>query len=299
MMNNWQYRILAVLLALSTWYVVTGREKVDAWVEIPVELTNAPRDMYISEGLLTRVDVRVRGPRSLVRGLDPKALAYPLDLSGLNPGENAIAFRPGNVPVSSALEIMEISPPRVNLNVEPLVERYVQVEAAWDAPLDPDYEFRRSTVRPAKVRLRGPESVVSRIESVPTATVFIEDAKPGLIRTKTGVIVDEVVEVEPQEVDVTLVFGVRRQDVWIKIPVAVAAPEGVNAVPRPDTVQLHVSSPVTLIKDDKIKELVKAEVRLEPEVEQINDVFAYNLELPGEVTLIKAVPERVEVLFKK
>jgi hypothetical protein len=249
--------------------------------------------------LLTRVDVRVRGPRSLVRGLDPKDLAYPLDLSGLGPGENSIAFRPGNIPVSSALEVMEINPVRVNLSVEPLVERYVDVQADFDADLDPDYEFRRATIRPAKVRLRGPESIVSGLESVPTATITVQGKKPGVVRADAGVIVDEVVDVEPPEVSVSLVFGVKRQDVWIRIPVTVTAPEGMTAKPRPAVVQLNVNAPVTLLRDDRIKELVKAEVRLGPDVKQINDVFGYEVDLPGEASLIKAVPDRVEILFEK
>ena len=35
MWNNWQYRVLAILLALACWYVVSGQEKVETWLEVP------------------------------------------------------------------------------------------------------------------------------------------------------------------------------------------------------------------------------------------------------------------------
>lgn len=298
MFNNWQYRILAVLLAVVCWYVVTGREKVDAWVEIPVELTNAPKDLYIADGLLTRVDVRVRGPKSMVRSLDPKDLAYPLDLSGLGPGENSIQLKPENVTVSNALEIMEVSPPRVTMKVEQIVEKNLPVEVRWEASLDPNYELKRTAARPTMVAVRGPESAVSGLESVPTETVDVSSAKPGVIRSEVGLILDEVIEAGPSEVGVTLVFGVKREDIWIKIPVTVSAPEGVQAEPRPATVQLEVNKPVTLSEID-LKDAVTAEVRLGRDVKQVNDVFPYHVVLPDEVSLLKSVPERVEIIFKK
>lgn len=299
MLNNWQYRILAVLLAVMCWYVITGREKVDAWFEIPVELTNTQRNIYISEGLLTRVNVRIRGPKSMVRGLEPKNLAYPLDLSGLKPGENSITLKPENVPVSSALEIMEINPARINLKVEKLVEKNVPVEVEWQAPLDQDYELRRKSVQPPEVRLRGPESVVSMLEKIPTATVNVNATKPGVINTDIGLVLSESVEARPSEVDVTLVFGLKHEDIWIRIPVAVNAPEGITAESRPETVELKVNAPINLARDDKVKEFVKAEVSIAPDTPAVNDVFPYDLKLPEGVSLIKAVPERVEIIFKK
>ena len=296
-MNNWQYRILAVLLAIACWYVVTGREKVDAWIEIPVELTNTPRDLYISKGLTTRVDVRVRGPKSMVRGLDPKDLAYSLDLSNLSPGDNSLPLKPEKVPVSSALDVMEINPPRINLVVDKLVEKSIRVEPRWEASLNPDYEFKRATVRPTATRISGPENIVSMLDSVPTETINVNATKPDTIRTEAGLILDESIEADPSEVDVTLVFGIKRQEIWLKIPVSVNAPEGVSATPRPETVQLKVNTPVSFLPDEELKKKVFVEVRLDEGVKQINDVFPYHVELPKEVSLLKSVPEQVEIIF--
>ena len=62
MFSNWQYRLLAVALALICWYLVTGREKVDVWVSLPVELVKGmPEDLTIRERPAEpSIDVRVR-----------------------------------------------------------------------------------------------------------------------------------------------------------------------------------------------------------------------------------------------
>lgn len=299
MFNNWQYRILAVILALACWYVVTGREKVDAWVEISVELIGVPTKLHIREGLPSRVDVLVRGPKSMVRALDPKTLAYPLDLSGLTHGENSIALKPEKVPVQSALQVIEVSPPRITLDVEPLLEKRVPVEVKWQAPLDPDFELVEKSVRPDTVRLRGPESIVSNIETIPTATVTLNATRPGLINVGAGLILDEMVKAEPPEVDVTLAFGIRREEGWIRIPVTVIAPEGVEAEAKPDKIEIKVNAPVTMLRDNKINGLAGVTVRIPKDTPLVSDVFPYDLKLPENVKLIKAVPEQVEIVFKK
>jgi hypothetical protein len=136
------------------------------------------------------------------------------------------------------------------------------------------------------------------LDSVPTETIAVNATRPGVVRRDAGLILDETVEAEPADVDVTLSFGVKRKDVWIKTPVAVDAPEGVSARPRPDTVQLQINTPVNMLEGEKIKDMVRVEVRLGPDVETINDVFPYHVELPGGVRLIKSVPERVEIVFE-
>jgi hypothetical protein len=99
---NWQYLLLALVLAVFSWNLVSGRERVETRVEIPVETVNRPKDLVVSRGLVSRLEVRVRGPRGFIRSLDPSRLAYELDLSGLAPGETWSCSRRTSCPVRGA-----------------------------------------------------------------------------------------------------------------------------------------------------------------------------------------------------
>jgi YbbR domain-containing protein len=299
MLENWQYRILAVILAVSCWYLLTGREKVDVWMEIPVELVSAPSQLHISEGLRNRIDVRLRGPKSIVRGLEPKDIAYTLDLSGLSEGQSTIVFQPDNVPVSNAVEVMEFDPPRLVLQIEPLVDKMVPVAPRWEGEIHDAVELRRVGTVPRNVTLTGPKSILSGVKEAPTAAISVNATGEQIIENKVGLVLDESLQSEPSEVEVTLSFGIKREEVWAKIPVTVRTPEGISAKPSPGIVQLHLNTPVTLLRRKDFKENIRAIVDIGNQPPPGSARYDYIVEMPETITLLKKVPEQVEITFGK
>jgi len=298
MFSNWQYRILAVTLALLCWYLVTGREKVETWFEIPVELANMPRELGIRDGLKTRIDVRIRGSRSMVRALDPKNLAYLLDLSDLAKGENTIVFDSKNVPLSGAFEVTEIKPPRMTLHVDRLVEKKTPVKPVWEGRLDADYHLVEASSMPFRVTLRGPESVLGEMEDVSTLSLHVNSTTPDTMTSTVGLRLPQDVEAHPDKVDVTLVFAVKTKKVWVKVPVK-AVPEKVKNVSiQPRVVQLYVDVPVTLLRDRGFKETISVVLVLPTALSPGKHVLPYRVKLPEGCMLLKAVPEEVDVTLK-
>ena len=298
MFSNWQYRILAVILALLCWYLVTGREKVETWLEIPVELADMPQDLRIRDGLKTRIDVRVRGSKSMIRGLDPKQLGYLLDLSGLSQGENIITFDPKNIPLSGPLEVTEIKPPRMTLHVDGLMEKKMPVNPVWKGRLDADYRLVDASAMPFRVALSGPESVLEKMKNVSTLAVQVNSTTPETFSSMVGLSLPQDVEARPDKVEVKLVFEVKKKKVWVKIPVK-AVPEKVKNVSiRPKVVQLHVETPVTLLRKRDFKKTISVVVVLPTSLKPGKHVLPYRVKLPEECLLLKAVPEQVDVTLK-
>ena len=79
-----------------------------------VEMTNAPKDLTIRKGLVSKIEVRVRGPKGLVRSLDRRKWTYSLDVSRLKVGENLVDIDRERIPLSmmdtSALETKMMPP---------------------------------------------------------------------------------------------------------------------------------------------------------------------------------------------
>jgi len=298
MFANWQYRLLAVVLALLCWYLVTGREKVETWVEVPVELVGTPDDLFVREGLESRLKVRLRGPQSIIRGLDPRSLAYTLDMSHAQPGETVVPFERDAVKAPKALEVVELSPQRMTLVIDRQSRRTLPVEPVWKGRIGNDYRLVNATAFPPEVALRGPARVLDRLERVQTLAVSVNSTRPGTVGADAALALPAEIRSDPAKVRVVLNFGLKTRDVWVRLPVEVLPQPRTGVTVRPSTVQAYVETPVTLLREPDFKEKRGAYVILEQNATSGRRVLNCRLRLPPGVTLLKAVPEEVEVTLE-
>ena len=71
-MRNFFFKILALVLAVILWFLVVGEERAEVGLTIPLELVNMPRDLIVVNNLTQGIDIRVNGPRSLIRSLSTR-----------------------------------------------------------------------------------------------------------------------------------------------------------------------------------------------------------------------------------
>jgi len=299
MFSKWQYRLLAVALALICWYLVTGRDKVDTWMEVPLELVETNPDLVIREGLKTKINARIRGPKAMVRGMDPKTLAYPLDLSSLKPGINVITFSPGDISVTGALTVVEVNPPRMELMVDRLVSAQVKVEPDLDVHLDQDYELIRAETRPAAVTVSGPEQVIRGIQTAATRLISVNATRPDMMSFDVGLALPSEVDADPDEVRVDLYFAEKTKDVWVETAVRVAPLDSKGVSVSPTKVKIQVRAPVSLVRRKDFMDQIGATVVIPSDMEPGRRDMAYRIKLPPGCVTIKAVPEQVNVRLRK
>ncbi|SOB58072.1 YbbR family protein [Pseudodesulfovibrio profundus] len=300
MFKNWSTMVLAIALAIFTWFLVTGREVVEAWLEMPVVMTNPPEGMIIEDGLVDKIQVRLRGPKGLVDSLSSQHLTYSLDVSKLKIGQQVLDIDVDSLPLTASYEIIEVKPNRLKLMVDRRVAKKIPLEAAWAGTLPPDYKLLEVLASPPIVELKGPETKLRKINKarVVLEESFEEDV-PASWAADVGIDLDEDITASPAQVHVEAFFGPKTRDIWVKLPLKVSAPKGVDASVEQSFVRLHIEGPVFLFRNNEFRKSMEAMLTVGPNVKPGTFELDYGVVLPEGCRLLKKNPEMVRTIIKK
>jgi hypothetical protein len=117
--ENIGMKLLSLVLAVIVWTAVGGDVATEILVPVPVEFRNVPAGVHY-EAEPSRVELRVRGPRWMVRQSLVTDYSVPVDLSTITtPGKALIRINPQNVQAPASVEVIEIIPSQLKLTVSP------------------------------------------------------------------------------------------------------------------------------------------------------------------------------------
>lgn len=299
MRGNWQYLILALVMACTMWFMVSGREEVEAWTTLRIEMKGMPANLIVMNGLEPKVDVRVRAPKGLIRGINERQLAYSIDLSGLSPGLNVIPVLPEKVPLGNAYEVVEMRPSRLTLNVDTIENRQVPVAITVTGALAPDMRVTRATSIPEIVTVRGPSTLLAKIESVPVLAPAPDGAEPGVVEGTGLVDAPDGLEAEPGQVQVTFLLGLKTVQKEISRTIEITAPEGRKVSARSHKVRLQLELPESKSQDAALLDNVQAGLEIPDTIEAGTHALPYRVYLPEGVWLRSAEPSTLTVTIGK
>ncbi|WMW65588.1 CdaR family protein [Nitratidesulfovibrio liaohensis] len=299
MRSNWQYAVMAFVMAVTLWYMVTGRERVEVVGEVRLEFKGIPQNLVVREGLVNKVSVRVRGPKGLVRVMTARDMSYAIDLSNLKRGTNIVPLTAEKLPEARAFEVVEITPSRLTLEVDAIVEKDVPVAVDINGTIPVDVRIDKTEVTPAKVHLRGPETLVARIDRVKVAV-----AAPGLDQARTMEVqatptLPEATESTPPTVSVRVETALRMKETTLKREVAVQPPRGLRVQVAPRTVTLLLEMPASVAADAEALRSIRVYAEVPEGAGAGQERLPVRVDLPDRVRLKDISPDAVNVTFRK
>ncbi|MCA1743871.1 MAG: hypothetical protein LC631_08000 [Desulfovibrionales bacterium] len=296
---NWQYRAIAAVLALFFWYLISGQEKVEIWLTVPVEVVNLPSEHVITSGWVNSVRVRVRGTSTILSRMETNRINYPLDLSGIRRGLNVVNLDPKNINLPRAVEVVEINPSSLELEVDRQISKTLPVRVKWHASISPEFELREIRVEPEYIRVRGGARILDSVDEVETNYVEIKDETPRRVIKKIDLDLFPEVESSVTEVLVEFLFGPVLEEIWVRKSVQVIADEGVNYRIDPDYVRAHLALPRFLVRTDNWRDQINYYIKVTQDMGPGMHRVEVMTDLPRDGKALEIRPEFIDVEILK
>ncbi|MGI6224940.1 MAG: YbbR-like domain-containing protein [Peptococcales bacterium] len=176
--NNLIYKVIAILLAILLWLYVTADQNppLEKTLNLNINYENLREDLtLISKS--DSVNVKIRGDSKLINSLGLKDFGASVDLSQVKMGEQTLPVKINN---ALGVEIVDISPKEVLVNVDKIAERQIPVQVALLGQTAHGYSSFKATIKPSQVVIRGPQNILDTLEEA-RADVNLNSAQSNLV----------------------------------------------------------------------------------------------------------------------
>ncbi len=176
-LKNFGKKTIAVFIAVILWFVANVEFDVERTLEINVNYSNLDRNLIITNDPPKKVKLRLQGPRSIISSLSDTSLYITLDLSDISEGISRYEIQEKHINLPRDVNIISISPAEIVLNVDKVVTKIVRIEPNISPP-DRGYKLAgKPRVFPEKVKIKGPKTILSKLDSIKTNPISIAGEK--------------------------------------------------------------------------------------------------------------------------
>jgi YbbR domain-containing protein len=284
--------ILAFTLALTLWYGVSGSEKLESQLEVRVEYHGLPPGLVVRKGYIGKVSLRLRASAGVLRSITERDFSVLMDLSGVREGENILAVNPAYLPMRGGVEVIEVAPSRIELDVDSLASRTIPLTPLVQGAVPGAMETTVTFV-PPEVTISGAASLIRDIDKLEIPVRIDLPQAPGISESRRTLPLPDGVDADPAEVAVVVQAVMKRRLLGIVRNVLFDREAAGGKVAVPDkvriTVRLTESSAASAASDPDIRAYVR------PDPGGGAALLPVQVDLPAPVELVSVDPPRVRL----
>jgi len=293
---------LIVIFSILLWIFVSFSGEFSITINLPTKVIDIPENLALSSISTNEVSISLKGQgwqlAQHTLGRDPKFFIP----SPQKAGEEVISSRNvlfANSWLSSTLQLAEVSPGKITLDVEKRISKKVEIIPVLLLTYKPGYNLvSNAVIEPDSVEISGPESLVNNTSLINTATLSLENLEsettfnlklkePNYLKLGT----DEC----KIKLDVQKIVDKSFKNVQVKTTNIPSRYE-LNLSPQTITVVLRGGINIlSKIKNDDVVAFVKFQQALNDSTGSIEP----NIEIPKYTSIIDIRPKRLEYIIKK
>ena len=249
-------KLVSLLLAFFLWFSINVSERdAERTVDLQVTVRKLAPGLIVTNPPGKPVAVTLRGPRTILDGVDEARTRLALDLSGASPGDtrlelNSDMLRPE---LPRRLKVVRLEPARLKVHVELLVRNRVPVKIDLAGTPTLGYTVAESRVVPDQVEVSGPANKVNALKEILTEEIDLRGQAESVQRDVLLAWAGDFVTFVPDHVTVTVNFEevmVSRE--FKRVEVTVLNAEGLQPQVSPTVVEVAVRGPQRLLHNYKL-----------------------------------------------
>ncbi|MCL6620460.1 MAG: hypothetical protein K6T55_00010 [Syntrophobacterales bacterium] len=289
-------KILSLFLAVALWFAVGGEERIETTLSVPLEIVNLDPQLMITSEVPSGLQLRLAGPRSIIRALTQSRLVHSVDLAGAKPGRLSLPFGPASFNLPRGVTILRVHPNPLSLTIVETAVRTLPLQPVLAGTPPEGYEVKAVDLRPSFVSVKGPVEELQDLKVLATLPIDVSTLTgPATLVTDLDVKNLHLTLTNPVPLlaEVTVVEKTIRRTLS-GLPVA-AQPLPARLAPSQVTVILE--GPYREVKDLKAADLLAVvdTSGLKPGQHRL----AVKVELPPRLKLLKVTPATVAVQVRR
>lgn len=200
---RWKELILSLIMAIGLWYSVSGSEKIETQIEVRVDYRGIPSNLAISEGIISKVKVRVKASAGQIATLyNRDSPAFLMDLSGLVKGENILPIPISKFPFWGGVEVIDVVPSNIILEVDAVKSKKVPLTIDLVNLTKNQKKELSVSVEPSVVTIKGPEEMIDALSSLAVRCPVLTSGDSHYL--KVAVSTPDNVDAQPMQVNLTI-----------------------------------------------------------------------------------------------
>jgi YbbR domain-containing protein len=216
--SNAGLKIISLVLAVFTWFFVKGITSDSRTIEgVPLEVKTKP-GLAVLQTSASTVNVVVRGTREDVRQVSRQDLSATVDLTrDERRGLIAVKLPPRAVRHSRRVQVTQVDPPEVTVNVDEMIARELPVQPQFAGELAPGLAIERVITKPEAVEAKGPKTLLNRMSNISTLPIDVSGRRTSF---------RERVELTPLQIPESMA-----QRHWVEVDVRIGPASSVDTAP--------------------------------------------------------------------
>ena len=252
--ENWVYKVTAVIFTLMLFYIVNIDKAKDAALDLNVVTSYLPKDMIITniDDIPKKLHLKIRGRWSdLAKALQKPLTPYRLDMRGYVDGTQVIFSMSTIKKIIGVpgITIQSVSPSIFIVRVAPRGEKNVMVEPRLVGKLPKGYKLDNNgiVVSPPKIKIWGVRSTIEKTEHLYTKPIDLSKINKSTVLDVVIMEPDTAISVSMNKktvkvnIHVKAIMGKRRfTNVVVKIK---DCPKGYSCIVNPQKVRVDLKGP--------------------------------------------------------